>query len=159
MRWRDRIIGIVLGVVLGIGIVTAFVFLYSEQTVDAPSLSDRRNAGPARGGYAQRGSEGGPRGRAQKPPPVRTVQVIGGAPPETGPAELHYRKDGLVRLRVDSDLTIDLELLGYGISRTVDAGQPELIRFRATKAGNFPLIVTASHIDVARITVGRPRVP
>jgi len=90
---------------------------------------------------------------------VRTVQVIGGAPPETGPAELHYRKDGLVRLRVDSDLTIDLELLGYGISRTVDAGQPELIRFRATKAGNFPLIVTASHIDVARITVGRPRVP
>jgi hypothetical protein len=39
MRRRgDRIIGIVLGLVLGIAIVAIFVFVFSEETVDAPSL-------------------------------------------------------------------------------------------------------------------------
>jgi uncharacterized membrane protein required for colicin V production len=40
--WRDRIIGIVLGVILGIAVILAFVFLFSEQTVDAPSLSGKQ---------------------------------------------------------------------------------------------------------------------
>src|SRR6266511_4171146 len=125
MRWRDRLNGVVLGAIIGIGIVTAFVFLYSEQTVDAP-------------------------------PPIAHVSVIGGAPPTTGPAELHYRKGDVVRLRVTSDASIGrLVLLGYGISFNVAADEPELIRFKASKAGNFPLIVAVSHIDVARITVGQ----
>lgn len=37
--WRERIIGIIVGVVLGVGVIVAFVFLFSEKTVDAPSLS------------------------------------------------------------------------------------------------------------------------
>ena len=37
--WRERTIGIVVGVVLGVGVILAFVFLFSEKTVDAPSLS------------------------------------------------------------------------------------------------------------------------
>jgi hypothetical protein len=48
--WPDRIIGIVLGIVLGIGIITAFVFLGSEGTIDAPSLNEsqqNRAAPPA----------------------------------------------------------------------------------------------------------------
>jgi hypothetical protein len=136
MRWRDRLIGIVLGAVLGVGIVTAFVFLYSEQTVDAPSLSNHGKSGERRA------------------PPVRTVHVVGGVPPSSGPAELHFRKDDLVRLRVVSDAAVDVELLGYGITRAVPAGEATPIRFRASKAGSFPLIVSASHIDVARITIG-----
>jgi hypothetical protein len=149
MRWRDRLIGVVLGAILGIGIVTAFVFLYSEQTVDAPSLS---------GGGRGAGSGGGGRPH-HEPPPVADVSVIGGAPPSSGPVELHYGRGDLVRLRVISDASVGVELLGYGISRTVVADQPELIRFNASKAGNFALIVSASHIDVARITVGRPPAP
>ena len=38
--WSDRIIGIALGIVLGVGIITAFVFLGSEETIDAPALND-----------------------------------------------------------------------------------------------------------------------
>jgi len=148
MRWRDRLIGVVLGAILGIGIVTAFVFLYSEQTVDAPSLAGGHGAGSGGGGRSH-----------HEPPPVADVSVIGGAPPSSGPVELHDGRGGLVRLRVISDASVDVELLGYGISRTVVADQPELIRFNASKAGNFPLIVSASHIDVARITVGRPPAP
>ena len=82
--------------------------------------------------------------------------MIHGTPPAGGPAELHYRNGDLVRLRVVSDTTQGLELLGYGISRTVPAGNPTLIRFRASRTGNYPLVLTASHIDVARITVSKP---
>jgi hypothetical protein len=35
---RDRVIGIALGLVLGVAIVAVFVFVFSEQTVDAPSI-------------------------------------------------------------------------------------------------------------------------
>ena len=46
----DRLIGIVLGVLLGLAIVAIFVFVFSEDTVDAPSIdkgtSTERSAGP-----------------------------------------------------------------------------------------------------------------
>jgi hypothetical protein len=147
VRWRDRVIGIVLGLILGVGIVTGFVFIYSEQTVDAPSIS-AEGGGEGRGGGQGSGS----------PPPVATVRVIDGAPPASGPAELHYRRDEVVRLRVVSDAAVGIELIGYGIDRTIAAGKPALIRFKASKPGSFPLVVAASRIDVARITVGAPPV-
>ncbi len=39
-RWGDRILGIVLGLVIGLAIVAVFVFVFSEETVDAPSIED-----------------------------------------------------------------------------------------------------------------------
>jgi len=39
MRATDRAIGITLGVLLGLAIVIAFVFLGSEDTIDDPSIS------------------------------------------------------------------------------------------------------------------------
>ncbi len=36
----DLILGIVLGIVLGIAIVAVFVFVFSEETVDAPSIDE-----------------------------------------------------------------------------------------------------------------------
>jgi uncharacterized membrane protein required for colicin V production len=41
---RDRVIGIVVGLILGIAVVAVFVFVFSEQTVDAPSI-DHGNGG------------------------------------------------------------------------------------------------------------------
>ena len=40
MRLGDRLIGILLGILLGIAILLAFLFLGSQDTIDAPSLSD-----------------------------------------------------------------------------------------------------------------------
>ena len=40
MRRGDRLIGIVLGLVLGLAIVAIFVFVFSEDTVDAPSIDE-----------------------------------------------------------------------------------------------------------------------
>lgn len=42
MRLGDRLIGILLGIMLGIAILLGFLFLGSEETIDAPSLSDER---------------------------------------------------------------------------------------------------------------------
>jgi len=148
MRWGDRIAGIALGVILGVGVIAFFVFVYSDRTVDSPSLSKGPGHGAAKGGG----------GGEKTPPPVATVKVIGGAPPPGGPVELHYRRGDLVRLRIVSDLEESLELPGYGISRTVPVNGPASIRFRASRTGDFPLIVAASHIDIARIAV-EPRAP
>jgi hypothetical protein len=40
MRRGDRLIGIALGVALGLAIVAVFVFVFSEDTVDAPSIDE-----------------------------------------------------------------------------------------------------------------------
>ncbi len=36
--WRDRVLGIILGIVIGIAILAVFVFVFSEETVDAPQI-------------------------------------------------------------------------------------------------------------------------
>jgi hypothetical protein len=43
-RVGDRAIGIVLGLVIGILIVIAFVFLGSQETIDDPSIDDEQPA-------------------------------------------------------------------------------------------------------------------
>jgi uncharacterized membrane protein required for colicin V production len=40
MRRYDRLLGIVLGIAIGIAIVAVFVFVFSEDTVDAPSIDE-----------------------------------------------------------------------------------------------------------------------
>jgi uncharacterized membrane protein required for colicin V production len=42
--WRDRALGIFLGIVLGLAIVAVFVFVFSEDTVDAPSIDQAQPA-------------------------------------------------------------------------------------------------------------------
>ena len=130
MGWRDRAIGIVLGVVLGAGVVTAFVFVLSDETVDAPSLS------------------------GEAAPAVAKIRVVGGAPPPSGPAELHYRKGETIGIRVISDSALELQVTGYGVRWTVPPSQSGTrFSLRASRTGTFALIVAGSHIDVARITV------
>lgn len=41
MRRGDRIAGILLGLAIGIAIVAVFVFVFSEDTVDAPSIDEQ----------------------------------------------------------------------------------------------------------------------
>jgi hypothetical protein len=40
MGRHDRLIGIAIGIALGLAIVAIFVFVFSEDTVDAPSIDD-----------------------------------------------------------------------------------------------------------------------
>lgn len=44
MSWPDRVLAVVLGLVLGVVIIVLFVFLGSEQTIDAPSIENGKSA-------------------------------------------------------------------------------------------------------------------
>jgi len=154
--WRDRITGIVLGVVVGVGVIIAFVFFLSEQTVDAPSLSGTRPAaGANHGGGGTTGQRPAGPGKPQQPtaPPTATIRIIDGGPPASGPAELHYKTGDQIRLSVLSNTSLDVELTGYGLTRTIPADEPTEIDIRAKRPGTFGLIVADSHVDVARISV------
>jgi hypothetical protein len=53
VSWPDRALGVVLGLVLAIAIIILFVFLGSEQTIDAPTIenggaAEERSAEPDR---------------------------------------------------------------------------------------------------------------
>jgi hypothetical protein len=147
-RGLDRAIGIVLGLLLGVGVVTAFVFLGSEGTIDAPRI-DHGTA--ARGGHANRGNRD--RQRQQGPKPVPVVRVIGGAPPPSGPPRLDFKKGRTVRFQVVTDTALGIEVPGYGVSKTVESAAT--FSFPATRTGQFPVIVDFSHIAVATLRIRR----
>ncbi len=82
-----------------------------------------------------------------------TVRIIDGGPPPSGPAELRYKTGDEIRLSVLSNTSVDVELTGYGLARTIPADEPTEIDVRARRPGTFALILADSHIDVARISV------
>jgi hypothetical protein len=136
----ERAIGIVLGLILGVGVVTAFVFLGSEETIDAPRIS---------------GVETQPQPDLSLPERERlpAVRVIDGAPPPSGPVRLDFERGKRVRFRVVSDAPVGIAIPGYGLSSTVDSGT--FVSFRATRAGEFPVIVSASNIRIASLRISR----
>lgn len=62
-RRLDRVVGILLGLVLGVGIVTAYVFLGSEDTIDAPRIQSQADQRPGEAA----GEEGDRDGEADRP--------------------------------------------------------------------------------------------
>lgn len=46
-RWLDLALGILLGIVLGLGVISAFVFLGSEGSIDAPRITGVDTGKPA----------------------------------------------------------------------------------------------------------------
>jgi hypothetical protein len=141
-RWLDRVIGVVLGFVLGIAVIVVFVFKGSEGTIDAPRISGI-DTGQPRPGLPL----GGP---ARLP----LVRVINGTPPSSGPVRLDFEQGRTARFLVDSNAQIGIEISGYGVGRTVGPGRT-VVAFRASKPGQYPVVVSASHIDVATLRVAR----
>jgi hypothetical protein len=147
--WADRIAGIVFGVALGVAIVAVFVFVFSEQTIDSASISPHHAAAPKHPAEPHHRAPGPPKPRAIQ----ATVTVRAGAPPESGPAHVDAHEGDEVTLTIDSDEPVGVELIGYGITRSVPASSPTAIRFKATQAGNFALVNTATNIAVAQLRV------
>jgi hypothetical protein len=139
-RWLDRTVGIVLGLVLGIGVIALFVFKGSEGTIDAPRIS---------------GIDTGKPGTGPRQIRVPLVKVIAGKPPESGPVQLRVKKGHRARFVVQSDQEIGIEVVGYGVSRTVSPGRT-LVSFPTRKTGQFPIVDSASEISVASLRVAAP---
>jgi hypothetical protein len=157
-RWIDRILGIALGIVLGLGVLVYFVFVHSEGTIDAPKVNEG-GAGstvPAPSEEPAREAETPPtREHRKKPKPVPVVKVIGGAPPEeAGPEQLQFTEGEKVRFVIETAEPFAFEIKGLGISRSIES--TSTIAFKANKAGQFPVIASATLIAVADLLI-RPR--
>jgi hypothetical protein len=175
-RWTDRVLGIVLGLVLGLGVLVYFVFVHSEGTIDAPKVneggtttgqsttprpgtttpgsSELPGEGEAEGPEAGEGGAKPPGEGGTKPPakPVPVVKVIGGAPPTTGgPRQLTFHKGEMVRFEIDTDEPFSFEIKGLGIKQSIE--ESSVISFKATKTGQFPVIATATLIGVADLLI------
>jgi hypothetical protein len=167
-RWTDRIIGILVGVALGLGVLVYFVFVHSEGTIDAPSINGAESglttgsSGelpseglPAHPGSPEEPAEESPKSGSKSKPktrPVPVVKVIGGAPPVgAGPKALHFKKGEKVRFEIDTDEPFSFEIKGLGITQSIESSS--IISFKAKKAGQFPVIATATVIGVADLLV------
>jgi hypothetical protein len=137
-RWLDRTIGVVLGLALGIGVIVVFVFEGSEGTIDAPRIS----------GIEEGANQGQPGGGGR----VQLVRVIDGKPPPSGPVRVDFKQGEEARFLVASNEATGIEISGYGVSRTVGPGRT-LVSFRAKKSGQYPILVSASKIDIATLRV------
>jgi hypothetical protein len=176
-RWTDRLIGITVGLVLGLGVLVYFVFVHSEGTIDAPKISDTGSARsstagagqgeaelparsgspeqPAGGKSGSKGSGGGS-GSSGETKPVPIVKVIGGAPPTgAGPKQLTFHKGEKVRFEIETREPFTFEIRGLGITKSIEA--PSIITFKATKAGQFPVISTTTLIGVADLLIKSPK--
>jgi hypothetical protein len=179
-RWADWIIGIVVGVVLGLGVLVYFVFVHSEGTIDAPKVNEgtgttlpahpgspelpaegepaakpgaeaESNAGGKQEGTGESNSGGQESGGLRQIP---VVKVIGGAPPTgSGPVQLHFTKGEKVSFEVETSEPFSFEIKGLGITQSIES--TSTVSFTATKAGQFPVIATATLIGVADILIAK----
>lgn len=179
-RWTDRILGIAVGILLGLGVLVYFVFFHSEGTIDAPKVNSSESAQttrpaggeslpgegesnegkgtlPAHPGSPEEPAEGEPKpgeGEAAKPQkkPVPVVKVIGGAPPiGAGPKQLNFIKGEKVQFEIDTNEPFTFEIKGLGITQSIE--KSSAISFQATKAGQFPVISTTTLIGVADLLI------
>lgn len=161
-RWTDRIVGILVGVLLGLGVLVYFVFVHSEGTIDAPKVNEGKAATtaesetelPAHPGSPEEPAEEPKKEAKPKPKPVPVVKVIGGAPPTgSGPKELHFTKGEKVRFKIETSEPFSFEIKGLGITQSIEG--TSTISFKATKAGQFPVIATATVIGVADLLIAK----
>jgi hypothetical protein len=174
-RWTDWIVGILVGIVLGLGVLVYFVFVHSEGTIDAPKVNEGK-AGTTRGGEESSvpAHPGSPEEPAEEGPgdkqegtgesnagggqnagglrQVPVVKVIGGAPPTgSGPKQLRFTKGEKVRFEIETSEPFSFEIKGLGITQSIES--TSTISFKASKAGQFPVIATATLIGVADILI------
>lgn len=170
-RWADWAIGITVGLVLGLGVLVYFVFVHSEGTIDAPSIKggeagQTTTAGgggasnpPAHSGSPEKSGAGEPGGKESgattRPKKVPVVKVIGGAPPTgAGPEQLTFHQGEKVEFEIDTDEPFSFEIRGLGVTKSIESSS--VISFRATKAGQFPVISTTTLIGVADLLIKKP---
>jgi heme/copper-type cytochrome/quinol oxidase subunit 2 len=155
-RWIDWVVGILVGIVLGLGVLVYFVFVQSEGTIDAPKVNEGKEQATVPAPDPEQPAEE-PKENPQtqpKPKPIPVVKVIGGAPPETsGPRQLHFTKGEKVRFEIETSEPFTFEIKGLGITQSIES--TSTISFKATKAGQFPVIATATLIAVADLLIAK----
>lgn len=142
----DRRLGIGIGLLLGVAAVILFVFVLSDDTVDAPAVNDTTRAQTTTGDQ--------PKTKPEKPaePPLPTIEVVGGQP--TGGVEtLEVDKGETVEFLVRSDVAEHVHVHGYDLFEDIAAGGNVKFSFVAEIDGIFEVELEDSATQIAELRV------
>lgn len=92
------------------------------------------------------------KGGAREKPPVPTIAIKGGKP-VGGIAELTYEKGERARFEVESDVSDEVHVHGYDISKDVEAGGSVSFDFPATIEGVFEAELEERAQQILQLTV------
>ncbi len=88
-----------------------------------------------------------------KPKPEFTRIQVKGGQPVGGEAKVEVTKGETIRLAVNSDVTDEVHVHGYDLSREVAPGQPVRMRFKANLEGVFEVELEESAVPIAQLEV------
>lgn len=120
-----------------------FVFVFSEDAVDAPSIDE---------GGGSTATEPGSPTAPQEQAEGEVIEVEGGQP-VGGIKEIEVNSGGEVKLVVRSDLAEEVHIHGYDLSKRVEAGGSVSFDFEADLEGVFEVELEQSHVQIAELTV------
>jgi hypothetical protein len=141
----DRRLGIGIGLVLGVAAVILFVFVLSDDTVDAPAVDETI---PAQTTTKPAST------KPDKPakPSLPTIEVVGGQP-KGGVEELEADKGETVEFRVRSDIAEHVHVHGYDLFKDIAAGGMVKFSFVAEIDGIFEIELEDSAVQIAELRV------
>lgn len=144
---------------LGIAAVIAAVAIVIALTSGGDDSSENTTATTAADQTQQTGSAGAPSTETTSAPPpkppepgVDRIRIENGKP-VGGVKDIEVEKGDQVRIAVTSDIAEELHLHGYDISRSVAAGEPGRMSFKANIEGVFELELENSGVPIAQLAV------
>lgn len=147
---RSNTVRVIAGVAAVALIVVLLVVLKGGSDSKDPTTSATTTAEPTGNDGAQRREE-----REQKTAskPAIPVVVVRDGEPVGGLAELSYDQGQQVRFKVSSDVTDEIHVHGYDISREVEAGGSANLEFTADIEGIFEVELEERAVPIAELTV------
>jgi hypothetical protein len=85
-------------------------------------------------------------------PAVRTIRVVNGRP-AGGVRRLEYQRGDRIRFKVQSDVTDEVHVHGYDVSKNVSAGSSVTFSFTANIEGRFEIELENAHTQIAELEV------
>jgi hypothetical protein len=137
-------------VVAGIAVVAVAVVLLivlKDDGKSASESSDSSSNAPAKSEQAAAGGE-----REQSKPAIPIIAIRNGKP-VGGVAELTYDAGERIRFEVDSDVSDEIHVHGYDVSKDVEAGGSVSFDFHADIEGVFEAELESRGEQIAELTV------
>jgi hypothetical protein len=147
-----------LGAVLIVVAVIAFIVLQggdggSDETTASGGATATTTGGTTGGASSGDGSAGGGSAGGGAPKPSVPVIVVKNGKPVGGIKQLSYDQGDRIRFRVDSDVSDEIHVHGYDISRDVEAGGSVSFDFEASIEGIFEAELESRQEHIAELTV------
>lgn len=146
----DRRTGIIIGLVLGIAAVVLFLFVLSDDTVDAPAVDETTQVETTITGEEPEKKD--PPAEPPPEPPLLTINVAGGQP-EGGVQTIETEKGQEIAFQVRADAPEHVHVHGYDLFEDVEPGRPAKFSFVAEIDGIFEVELEDSAVPILELRV------